>query len=235
MSVNIYLTEVEGGGDFAFPSLPEEVKVTYATKYQSYSIISLGDVKIPRGTEVDTITWNGTFYGKSRKNLKFLKKWVSPKTCISTLKQWRNKGTVLRLLITGSPVNLDVTIAKIDYKLTGGLGDITYTITFNAYKELKIYTTAEREITAYEKKTTTRVTPEKETSNSNYTIKYGDNLWTLAREKLGDGTRWKEIYDANKDVIEKTARQYGHSSAITTTGVWIFPGEEIVIPSQRTG
>lgn len=228
---NIYLTEVEGGGDFAFPALPEEIKVAYATKCQSYSIITLGDIKIPKGTEVDTISWNGTFYGAARKKLNFLNTWITPKTCISTLRQWRNKGTVLRLLVTSSPINLDVTIAKIEYKLSGGFGDITYTITLNAYKELKIYTTAEREITTYEKKTTTRVTPEKEPSNNTYSIKEGDNLWTLAREKLGDGTRWMDIYDANKDSIEKTAQKYGHSSAVTTNGVYIFPGQEIVIPS----
>jgi len=34
-----------------------------------------------------------------------------------------------------------------------------------------------------------------------YTIQEGDCLWNIAQEKLGDATRWVEIYELNKDVI----------------------------------
>ena len=39
---------------------------------------------------------------------------------------------------------------------------------------------------------------------------------------LGDGLRWEEIYELNKDVIEDTAKQHGFSSS--ERGWWIFPG-----------
>ncbi|QQR58347.1 MAG: LysM peptidoglycan-binding domain-containing protein [Candidatus Melainabacteria bacterium] len=34
-----------------------------------------------------------------------------------------------------------------------------------------------------------------------YTIQKGDNLWNLAKDHLGDGNRWNEIYALNKDLI----------------------------------
>jgi hypothetical protein len=34
-----------------------------------------------------------------------------------------------------------------------------------------------------------------------YTVKDGDMLYTIAQTQLGDGTRWTEIYDLNKDQI----------------------------------
>lgn len=34
-----------------------------------------------------------------------------------------------------------------------------------------------------------------------YSIKRGDNLWDISRHHLGDGTRWKEIYDLNRDTL----------------------------------
>jgi nucleoid-associated protein YgaU len=34
-----------------------------------------------------------------------------------------------------------------------------------------------------------------------YEVQSGDTLLTIAREKLGDATQWRRIYDANKDVI----------------------------------
>ncbi|HBN07428.1 MAG TPA: hypothetical protein DD435_01865 [Cyanobacteria bacterium UBA8530] len=34
-----------------------------------------------------------------------------------------------------------------------------------------------------------------------YTIQSGDTLWKIAQKLLGDGKRWKEIYELNKDAI----------------------------------
>lgn len=40
----------------------------------------------------------------------------------------------------------------------------------------------------------------------NYTIKKNDSLWKIAKEQLGDGNRWREIYELNKDVIKNPDR-----------------------------
>lgn len=37
---------------------------------------------------------------------------------------------------------------------------------------------------------------------SGYTVQQGDNLWKIAQQQLGSGTRWGEIYEANKDAIQ---------------------------------
>lgn len=34
-----------------------------------------------------------------------------------------------------------------------------------------------------------------------YTVKSGDNLSEIAQREMGDGNRWKELYEANKDAI----------------------------------
>lgn len=54
----------------------------------------------------------------------------------------------------------------------------------------------------------------------NYTVKSGDNLWDIAQEKLGDGTRWGEIYDANKAVISDNPRL-------------IFAGQDLQMPGAQ--
>lgn len=38
--------------------------------------------------------------------------------------------------------------------------------------------------------------------NSTYDVESGDCLWNIAKKQLGDGSRWKEIYDLNKDKIK---------------------------------
>lgn len=38
-------------------------------------------------------------------------------------------------------------------------------------------------------------------SAANYTVKSGDNLWNIARDNLGSGSRWTEIYNLNSEII----------------------------------
>ena len=39
-----------------------------------------------------------------------------------------------------------------------------------------------------------------------YVVQPGDCLWTIARQELGGGLRWVEIYDANRDQIQDPDR-----------------------------
>lgn len=54
-------------------------------------------------------------------------------------------------------------------------------------------------------------------SSNSYTVVSGDCLWNIAKKFLGDGSRWKEIYNLNTDKIENPNL--------------IYPGQELVLPS----
>jgi nucleoid-associated protein YgaU len=41
----------------------------------------------------------------------------------------------------------------------------------------------------------------KGTGNKTHVVKSGESLWKIAHTELGDGSRWQEIYDLNKDVL----------------------------------
>lgn len=61
---------------------------------------------------------------------------------------------------------------------------------------------------------------------TNYTVRKGDTLWSIAARYYGSGVRWTKLYADNKTVIEAAAVRYGHRSSTGPTGVghWIFPG-----------
>lgn len=67
-----------------------------------------------------------------------------------------------------------------------------------------------------------------DTAATKYIIVKGDTLWNIAKLKLGNGSRWVEIYNTNKEVIESTARERGKGGS--NNGQWIFPGTVIIIP-----
>lgn len=56
------------------------------------------------------------------------------------------------------------------------------------------------------------------TAQKTHTVDKGESLWAIAENELGDGKRWKEIYEANKDVI-------GDNPDL------IKPGQELKLPS----
>ena len=59
-------------------------------------------------------------------------------------------------------------------------------------------------------------------------VKQGDNLWDIARVKLGNGARQAEIYTLNREVIEAAAKKHGRASS--SNGWWIYPGTMLRLP-----
>lgn len=60
--------------------------------------------------------------------------------------------------------------------------------------------------------------PESKATVLYYEIKSGDTLWKIASEHLGDGNRYPEIFEANREVIQDPDL--------------IFPGQKIRIPQD---
>lgn len=61
-----------------------------------------------------------------------------------------------------------------------------------------------------------------------HTVKAGDNLSKIAAEYLGDSTRWKEIYEANKDIISNPNAIYvGQTLTIPSTDEPATPDEPV--------
>ncbi len=58
-----------------------------------------------------------------------------------------------------------------------------------------------------------------------YVIKQGDTLWDISRKYYGAGSKWRRIWDANRDILmNRDKRNSGDA------GHWIHPGTKITIP-----
>lgn len=226
--MDIKLIPINGGSRFVFPALPEQIKGKTAAKYQSFNIISQGTVKVPKGSEVEEVSWDGEFFGRSKRKESIVKSeyWIEPLACVNILKDFMKNETALNLIVTDTWINLDVTISSFQQTAYGAYGNIKYSITFVQKKSLLLYNTSELNIGTLAKKTK----PRNEAAAGNaYTVVSGDTLWGIAQRFLGSGVKWISIYDANVDIIEKTAKAHGKSSS--DHGHWIWPGEVLVIPS----
>ena len=110
-------------------------------------------------------------------------------------------------------------IEKYDVTLKDALGNYYYTIEFSKVIEI-VVTTVKSKV----KKKPERTAIE----TKKHTVKEHDTLWGIAQKYYGNGNKHSTIYNANKELIEKVAKEHGKKSS--NNGHWIWAGTVLNIP-----
>lgn len=119
----------------------------------------------------------------------------------------------------------NLTVGMEDYQITDDAEegfDISVTVSLKQYRYYGTKTvTIQPATTQTTTPTATVEQPQRETTQapkqSTYTVKSGDCLWNIAKKYLGDGSRYNEIYNLNKDKI--------------TNPNLIYAGQVLTLPS----
>lgn len=136
-----------------------------------------------------------------------------PWEAVARINRWRTSGKPVKLLISGTDINMYATIRKFDYREKGGEpGDVYYDIQFKEFKFIKI-----REVV----KAAPRVQqqsdrPETAATSNTYTVVKGDCLWKIAKRFYGSGAQYPKIFNANSPPIKNPNL--------------IYPGQVFTIP-----
>jgi len=140
----IYISEKKGSKQLQIPWTPEEIHFTSnGTRFASYDLIGRGEVKIPSGSNLHGYSWEGILPGKARKDHGIeLHSSEEPKRIQGLWSRWRECGTLLHLLIPGTPINHDVYLEDYDVRYTGAFGDYEYSISFIDAREITVTVTA---------------------------------------------------------------------------------------------
>ncbi len=240
MDTDIYIEEKTGGRSMRIPWIPESITFdSNGTRFAKYEILKVGEVYIPSGANIHSYAWKSLLPGEGRRDDILQRgEWQDPLWYQQIWSAWRDYGTPLHLLVTGTPINHDVYLEdySVDYK--GAFGDYEYSISFVDARQISVNTTqpaaqtsgtsanTENAAAAQEAQgQTTR--SETESSQKTYTVTDSDTLWGIAQRFLGDGTQWDTIYNANREAIENAAKQHGRSSS--DQGHWIYAGTKLTI------
>lgn len=229
--------------DLELPYAPSELKVTIGSNNQTVELIDGSEINIlknPKLTEIefDIELPRGRQYA-------FANELISSKTYTDHFEKLMLTKTPAKLVITrpnpvfrgntgigGTARDFESTVLTVSlegYKMEEN-ADNGYDIKISLkFKEYVGYTTVKKTIV---NNTPVKNTTKTVTETKSYTVKKGDCLWKISRKFYGTSVKWKTIYNANKTVIEKTARKYGKASS--SNGHWIYPGTKLVIPVTTT-
>jgi hypothetical protein len=134
--MDIYFTEMKGnpattnGSRIRLPTLPEKISMKTSAGFLSFNIMGQGEMILPGGSDLISLSWDGVFYGAARKYFPsdFMREWQDPETLRALFDKWRSEHQQLQISVTGTGINYDVYISSFDPVNTGAFGDISYSI-----------------------------------------------------------------------------------------------------------
>lgn len=234
MEIYIYPQGQSKKKGIRIPWIPEEIEWNTGEKTElSYNILDYGEITVPvkKARGGMTFSWSGIFPSAKHKGLPFMHgTWHNPRYYSKRLTDWKNNGTSLVLLATGTRINHKVYISSYTETYSGGFGDVEYTIEFKWRRDVQVKVVKKKKKSSGNPDTDKKVkgktsTPQNATT---YTIKTGDTLWKIAEKQLGSGSKYTKIYEKNKTILDQKAKDAGFKDS--KGGSLIFAGTKITIP-----
>ena len=204
----------QGGSAVRIPVLPPSYNVTSNQKNKVININALGEINLIGNRGLTEISFSSLFPYTYQSYCEY-SPIHSPKEYVDIIEAMKRAGDV-RLTITGTSVNMMVTIESFQYAEEDGSGDVTYTL---ECKEYRLPNAADSNPAASALDTSRETPPANETVS--YLVKKGDCLSAIAMRLTGEAD-WKAVYEQNKDVIG------GNPNLI-------HPGQTLIISGARKG
>lgn len=195
-----YLSDSDGERlEFCMP--PEQIRVKTTANFRTFNVIESGEIQIPKGEKLTQISWRGTLPGAPMLLNRFIKTdaWEHPDELIKVLRRWREHGTKLKLLVTQTPINLDVYIKSIDFTHRGGLGNVDYSIDFIAAKALQVRTIQEADAQRNADSVNAFELLERQLKKNRASVMLAtvDTIYEVALILTGNGGNWLSILQRN--------------------------------------
>lgn len=204
----------QGDTKFRFAVLPAEYEVTSESNNTQITINALGEINLIGKRKLKNISFSSFFPGQKYYFCEY-STFPSPKESVRIIENMKEKG-VLRLIMTGAPLNMECTIESFVWGEKDGTGDIYFDLELKEYRKVKVVTRVEEETPQSQVVPAATERPAKAVESTTYTVVSGDNLNKIAKKLTGSSANWKAIYEQNKGVIG------GNPNLI-------YPGQQLVI------
>lgn len=204
---------------FMFPVNPTDFSVSVTHKNTVVNVVTVGDVNLVGKTGLREVVI-ASFFPDKDYNFSMNDSRKEPTDYVDLIERWRKAGEPVRIIITGAGLNMECTIESFAFGEQDGTGDIYFTLNLKEYKKIN---TKKANVKITTVKPSTRAT-QPPASGKSYTVKRGDCLWNIAKQFYGDGSKYPQIYSANKATID------GRNKGTGLPQYTIYSGQVFNIP-----
>lgn len=194
------------------PVIPSEFERVIEAGYDTNAIIGLGDVAVLTSNGLAQLSLS-SFFPNNEYSFNEYSNVPKPYDMVRYFKEWKNKGTVVRVIFTGTDINQEMYITNFSYGEKDGTGDVYYNMDLLEYRPIIVPTITENN--SNNTQNTNRPTDNNNNnSNKNNTnntqkthkVKKGDCLWDIAQKYYGKGSLYPKIKEANKSKYPSLAK-----------------------------
>lgn len=186
------------GSQFSLAVNPKEVTVSSGSKLKTLELLNVGDIAVAGNRTVEKINISNAFLPAAGSPFY---DGTSPEAVLALLKKCKDAPAPVRIIISGTDINKQFWVEKMDEIYKEGDKDPYVSWSFTEYRKttvLSVASLANRQTyTGLNQRAGTQQVPK------NVTVKKGTTMWDLAKKYYGDGSRWKEIQAANGGVNER--------------------------------
>ncbi|MDE6994723.1 MAG: LysM peptidoglycan-binding domain-containing protein [Lachnospiraceae bacterium] len=204
----------QGITKFRFAVLPPEYELTSESNNTQVVINLLGEINLLGKRKLKNISFSSFFPAQKYSFCEYTT-FPTPMESVKRIETMKNNG-VMRLTMTGTPINIECTIESFTWGENDGTKDINFTLEFKEYRRVKVHTKPEKEALSQNITPAATERGAKEINSTTYTVIKNDNLSKISKKLTGSSANWKAIYEQNKETIG------GNPNLI-------YPGQKLVI------
>ena len=203
------------------PVIPSEFERVIDAGYDTNAIIGLGDVAVLTSNGLAQLSLS-SFFPNNEYSFNEYSNVPKPYDMVRYFKEWKNKGTVVRVILTGTDINQEMYITNFAYGERDGTGDVYYTMDLLEYRPIIVPTITENN--SNNTQNTNRPTDTNNKNNASnkqktHKVAKGDCLYDIAKKYYGNGNSYPKIKEANKSKYPSLAK----SNVIYTNMELIIP------------
>ena len=179
------------GSSFQLPVNPKECTITEGRSIKTMELLNVGEIGIAGNRKLLRLSINNTFLPNQDSHFY---NGHDPESIMAVMRKAKDGKLPVRLILSGTDINREFLIEKLDHTYKEGQKDIYISWSFVEYRETTVTTVASLPggtDTGLNQRTSDQEIPK------TVTVIKGMTLWALAKKYYGDGARWKEIAQAN--------------------------------------
>ena len=190
----ITLLDEAGNLELTLPVTPASYSWPHEAVIETVTVDQLGDLNFWGGKKMGSTTLPDCLLPAHAYPFLTPGAGTNPWAYVEQLERWIDAGTVLRLLVSGTPVNAAVLLEGLHYREQDGTNDLYADITLRQYQQ------PETPVTPAQQTGSTAATRPSATGASttrSYTVVSGDTMWGICRKFYGDGSLAWRLAAAN--------------------------------------